>query len=151
MRKQCKRKMYAVVNPIEFVMEGIKPISNQKADKLLMRELSSLDAMSKGMGTLQEWTDINQVLTLCETMAINGVGIEALRACETLQEDLILSAKRFEATGRMGMTAVGLNAARDVIEYHHMQRTAVTLIEYEKAIRLAFQRGQSKAPGVVEI
>ena len=150
-KKRCIRKVYAKINPIHYVMESIKPVNQASVDKLLTRELSSLEAMAKGSGTLQEWTDLNDVLSLCETMARNGIGNEALDACKTLQADLIAAAKRYEQTKRMGMTATGIQAARDVIEYHNLQRTSITLIEYEKQIKITTQRRNSRSPEVVEI
>jgi len=151
MRKQCKRRIWAKVNPLTYVLEGIKPVSDEKLDRLAMRELSSLEAMSKGKGGLQEWTDINNVLSLCETMANSGVGAEALPSCKTLQDDLINSARRYEKTGKMGMTAQGIQAARDVIEYHSLQRQSVPLIDYERVIQLVDRMQKSKAPEVVTI
>lgn len=84
-------------------------------------------------------------------MARIGIGPEALTACEAAQTALMDAQQRFERTGRMGITGPGLQALRDVYEYHDLQRQSVSRAEYEKAIVTTMQRVRGKAPEVVEL
>lgn len=150
-RKKCTRKVWALLNPIAHVIEGIQVTPDYKLKQLHMRELAALEAMAKGRATVQEWSDLTSVMNICEGMATHGVGAEALPDCQTLAKELKAAAKRFDTTGRMGMTATGLQAARDVIEWHDLQRRSITLAEYEQHIDRTTRRIKSKAPEVEEI
>ena len=128
MKKQCRRKVWQLLNPLAHVLEGIQVTPNDKLDQLMMRELSALEAMAKGRATLQEWQDLTAVLNVCESMA-----------------------RRYEKTKLMGMTATGLQAAREVIEYHDLQRRSITRGEYEAQIQRALRRIRSSAREVEEV
>lgn len=136
MRKRCIRKKWALVDPIAHAIEGASITAPDKLDKLLLRELASLDALAHGKGGLQEWSDMSAVLNLAETMARQGVGIEALPACADAESALIEAATRFQATRRMGLSGRGIQALRDVIEYHHLQRQSISRSEYDRHIQL---------------
>lgn len=137
MRKVCRRKVWAKIDPIAHAIAGVRPTSEADRAALHIRELSALDAMTHGRGGLQEWHDLTAVLNLCEAAALTVIGPEALPSCKAAQEALMDAARRFEATGRMGLTATGIQALRDVIEYHDMQRRSISRSEYEGVIRKA--------------
>lgn len=151
MRKRTVRRHYELVNPLTFAMEGASLISEEKKNKLRFRELAAIDAFVKGKAGLQEWHDINSMLSVAETMAKAGVVVEVLDACKSAQAHLIDAARRFESTGRMGLTGLGIQAMRDLYEYHDLQRSSVILREYENFIQKAVNKVRSKSPDVVEI
>lgn len=151
MKKKCKRKVWALLNPLEHVIQGLQVTPDYKLDQLHLRELSALEAMIKGQGNVQCWSDLSSVLNICEGMAMNGVGAEALPDCSALQDELKAAARRFDATGKMGLTAQGIQAARSVIEYHDLQRRSITLAEYEKHIDRVTKRIRGKAKEVEEV
>ena len=151
MKKRCIRKHYKLLCPIKHAIDGACITADKLLDDLLLRELASLESMAKGQGGLQEWSDLNAVLGISETMARNGIGPEVLPFCAALQADLMVSARRFEATHKMGMTAKGIQAARDVIEYHTLQRKSIPRSEYEQMIAKTLKRIRSKAPEVLDL
>jgi hypothetical protein len=151
MKKKTKRKTRWINNPLAFVLESIRPVNDDDLRKLLTVELACLDAFAKGHATLQDYVEIEFVCNLSETMAMAGVGPEVLETCQKAQAHLLDAANRFTATAKMGTTGLGLAAFRDLIEYHDLQRQAVTLGEYEGFIKKTKQRVKSKAPGVVEV
>lgn len=151
MKKICKRKHYALINPIAHAIEGARITPGEQLDKLRLRDLASIEAFGKGKAGLQEWSDINALLTMCETMARGGVGPEAMEACESAQAALVESARRFETTKRMGTSGLGLQAFRDLFEYHDLQRQSVSRGEYERWIQSGVNRLKSNAPEVVTI
>lgn len=150
-RKVTRRKHYALVNPILMAVRGACITPNEALNSLKLRELASLDAMSKGKGDIQSWRDLADLVNLTETMAKNGIGPEALPDCTKLQDDLILAARRYEATKAMGLTAQGITAAREVIDWHDLQRRSVARADYEKAIRKTRDRIRSGAVEVVAL
>jgi hypothetical protein len=60
----------------------------QTLDKLRFLDYSALEAITKGMGTIQDWRTLVDVLNLSEVMAKDGIGPEVLPVCEKAQEAL---------------------------------------------------------------
>lgn len=154
MRKHTKRRLWNVepgFDPIAHAIAGARVTNKASLDALQMRELSALEAITHGHGGLQDWRDLADVINLCETAARMGIGPEALPACALAQDTLLDAAKRFEDTGKMGLTGAGIKALRDVIEYHHLQRQSIARSQYEQIIRKTVARIRSNAPEVVAL
>ena len=154
MRKQCKRKIWNVepgFNPVAHAIAGACVTDKASLDSLQTRELSAVESITKGKGTLQDWRDLADVINVCETAARMGIGPEALESCQVAQDKLLQAAKRYEDTGKMGLTGEGIRALRDVIEYHHLQRQSISRSKYEEVIRKTAWRIRSHAPEVVEV
>lgn len=148
MRKRTRRKVWGLVNPVQHAIEGAMITPDSLLITLRLRELQAIEAFRTGTAGLQEWHDINAMHGLCETMAREGIGPEALEACERAEVALIEAARRFEKTGKMGTTGPGLQAFRDVFDFHDLQRKSVARAKYDDMIRLATARIRSRAPGV---
>lgn len=148
MRKRTQRKVWRLVNPIEHVLEGIRPPHGDKLDQLRTHELTSIEAFRMGQATKQDWAKLVGMLNLTEHLATNGVGPEALPTVEEAHRHLIDAAKRYEQTRKMGLTGLGLQCMRELYEYHDLMRQSITLAEYEKAIKETTLRVSSRAPEV---
>jgi len=152
MKKHTKRKVYGLIyDPMKYVKDGIFATPETHLDKLRARELSAIEALAKGKGGINEWRDLTEMLNIAETMANSGIGPEALPVCEQAQAELLAAAKRFELTRRMGLTATGLAAIKELFAYHDAQRTAITRGEYEKAIQTTMKRVKTHAGEVVDV
>ena len=151
MRKRCIRKHYARMNPITMAIEGAAITPSDRLDELRVRELAAIEAFRTGAATIQEWSDVNNMQNLCQTMALAGVGPEALEAAQVCERELIGLAHRFEKTKRFTLTGTGLNAMREVYEYHDLQRQSISRGEYERHIVKLQNRLRSKAPGVIAL
>ena len=116
-----------------------------------MRELAALEAMSKGSGTRVEWQDLTDMLNVCEVMAMEGIGPEAFLSCRDAQEALIEAARRYESTQKMGLSGVGIQALREVYEYHDLQRRSVSRALYEQMIVKTRRRITGRAKEVIEL
>lgn len=148
MKKRTRRKVWGLVNPVQHAIEGAAYVPDELLAPLRLRELGAIEAFRTGTAGLQEWHDVNAMHGLCETMARAGIGPEALDACDRAEAALIDAARRFERTRKMGTTGPGLQAFRDVYEYHDLQRQSVARATYDQMIRLATARIRSGAPGV---
>lgn len=149
MRKRTKRKVYALVNPIEHAIIGAAFPLQSKLDELRMLELTCIERFCNGRATLKDWQSMSSLLAISEVMAKRGVGKdEVLPVCTIVENELIEAAHRFEATGRMVLTEAGLQALRDLYEYHDLQRNSVTQREYEQMILATYNRIKSQAPDV---
>lgn len=151
MRKTTKRKHWKLLDPIRHAILGAGITQEHLLDKLRLTELAALDAMTKGWGTVQDWQELVDMMNISEVMSMDGVGPEALPFCQRAQDALQEAALRYQNTMRMGLTGDGINALREVFEYHDLQRRSIPRSLYEKMIIKTKQRIQSKAKEVVEI
>ena len=134
-RKKCRRKVWNLINPIKHAMEGAAITPDSVLLELRTRELGAIEAFAKGHAGLQEWSDLTAMLNVCEHMGRKGVGQEVIETCKQAQEHLKEAAYRFEKTGKMGTTGQGLQAFRDLYEWHDLQRKSIARSEYDKLIQ----------------
>lgn len=130
------------LNTIEHAMAGAAITTEQARDQLLMRELSALDAFTRGHARLQEWSDLVNLNNIAQTMA-GSLGVmrdEVMTACHRAEQDLIETAERFQRTGRMGLSGQAIEHLREVLRLHEEQRASVARSVYEEAIRLTDAR-----------
>ena len=151
MRKHTRRKHWNLVDPIAHAIAGAAITTKEHLDKLMLLELSSLDAMTHGRAGTSDWKDLTDVLNLCETMAKGGIGPEALPYCEVAEEALKQAAYRYQQTMKMGLSGTGLTAMKHLLEYHQLQRISISRSEYERWIQKTRNKILSKAKDVVEI
>ena len=152
MKKQCKRKVRPLIyNPMEYVMDGVKPTSDRVLNKIRMLELASMESMSKGMGTVVDWSQLIDMVNLAEQFAKIGVGIEVMEYCQIAQAAMIETAEYYEQTRTMKLSDAGLQALREVYAYHDLQRQSVTRAEYEQVIMTMANYIRSKGRDVVEV
>ena len=151
MRKVCKRKHWNLIDPVAHAIAGAAITDKQSLDKLRLLELSAIESMSKGAGTIADWQSLVDMMNICEMMATKGIGPEALVYCNIAQNELSVSAKRYEKIKRMGLTGEGIQAVREVYDYHDLQRTSISRSEYERMIDKTRKHLQSRSELVTEI
>ena len=152
MRKKCKRVVRPLMNPISMAMESAAIPDKKSLDKLRMLELAAIEALAKGQAAANEWRDLAGMVNLCESMAEAGIGPEAFEATQRAQEALIEAFKRKDKVGgRLVVSGAGLQAVRDVFEYHDLQRQSVARSVYEWHIKRVKNWINGKSPRVVRI
>ena len=151
MRKQTRRKVYRLVNPISYAIEGATITPEDILDKLRQRELTSIEAFRMGKADLADWQMINDMANLCEVMAKSGIGPEALEAAERTHEYLLEAYHRYNKTKKMGTSGLGLVAFRDCYEYHDLQRQSISRSVYEQMLTKTMNQIRSKSPDVLEL
>jgi hypothetical protein len=152
MRKKCKRRVWSTkINPVAHAIAGAAVPDKQSLDKLRICELSAIDAMTKGMGTTEDWRWLADVINIAEMMGKAGIGPEVLPYCKEAQNELLKAAERYQSTKKMGLSGVGIKAIKDVWEFHDLQRTSIPRSEYEKMIQKTANYIKSHGKDVVEI
>lgn len=151
MRKRCKRKVYALVNPIDMAIQGACITAGQPLQQLRLGELSALDAMKRGIGTVEDWRILTDMMNIAEQMGKDGIGPEVLPWCEQAQQSLYKAAKRYEGNAVMGLDGQGIRALTEVFEYHDLQRTSVARSVYEQQIEKTRRKIKSHGKDVVAI
>jgi hypothetical protein len=152
MRKRTRRKVYPLVNPIEMAISGAGIATNDRLDKLRALELSAIDAIAHGSGTMGDLGTLRDMLNIAEVMALGGVGPEVLEPSRLAQRELVDMIERHNRTGRIGSTGAGLEAFREAYRWHDIQRTSIARSEYEHFIKKtanAIKGGKAKAVTVV--
>jgi hypothetical protein len=151
MRKRTKRKMWNLIDPIQHAIVGAAITPRQTLDKLRVLEYSALDAMTKGLGTVQDWRTLVDVLNLSEVMAKAGIGPEVLPVCAKAQDALHKAALRYQETMRMGFDGTGIQAVRELIEYADLQQGSISRAEFEQYVKKTRDYIKSNSDKVVEI
>ena len=152
MKKMCKRKIWSTtINPITHAIAGARVTDQGLLDKLRMRELSAFDSMVKGLGTVEDWRVLVDMMNIAEMMGKSGIGPEVLPYCEEGFQAMTEAALRYQKTMKMGLSGVGINALREICAYHDLQRTSVSRSVYETMITKTANYLRSKGKDVVEI
>ena len=107
-----------------------------------------MEAFRTGKANKQDWNNINAVCNLAESMAAADIGPEVMEYKAIAEMHLIDSKDRYLKTGRMGATGLALQAFKDIIEYHELQRTAVARSVYEKHIKKVTDMIKSRSPKI---
>ena len=151
MRKVCRRRVYQLVNPIAHAIAGAGITTDDCLKQLKDKELAAIEAMRTGNATVYTWQELVDMNNICQVMARNGIGPEALVDCMMAEIELQHAAKRYEATGRMLLTGTGLRAINEVLEWHHLQRTSISRSEYERMIAKTRNKLRSRSKDVTVI
>ena len=146
MKKKCKRKVRVAMNPIEIAIAGARLVDQKALNYLRQRELSSLESITKGKGTRQDWQELADVMNITQMMALHGIGPEALEACDIASVALVEAKERFDKTGKMGLSGIGLAAIRDVLEYAQLQQSSIARSKFEEMIDKTLNHLKSKSP-----
>ena len=131
-----------------MAIEGACITPQETLKTLTDRESEAIDAMMKGKGNLRYWQDIVDMNNVCQTMGRNGIGPECLVDCMMAEIELKAAAKRYEKTGKMGLTAVGIKSIQNVQEWHKLQRASVSRKEYERQIAKTLSKLRSRSSEV---
>ena len=145
MRKRTKRKIYDKVCPITHAIAGASITDEESLDVLRGRERGSLEAFRTGAADKQDWNNINAVAQLSESMAQAGIGPEVMVAVKIAEMHLLDAKDRFDRLGKVGTTGLGLQAMKDLLEYHELQRTSVSRSVYESHIKRVTDMIRSKS------
>ena len=145
-RKKCRRKVWALIDPIAHAIAGAAITDTASLDKLRMLELSAIEAFAKGRATPDDWRALADMLNVCETMARDGIGPEALEPCTQAQEALGHAHARHKAGKPLLFTGLELQTVRDAYEYADLQRASVSRSQLETAVKKTADRIRSAHP-----
>jgi phage gp16-like protein len=148
MKKRTKRKIYPLVNTITFAIEGARVIDEAMLTEVRRLELAAIDAFRTGEATRTHWNQLNDMASLGELMALDGVGVEVLEVAEKAEDFLRDAKKRFAETGKMSFEAAGVITLNDLHEYHDLQRQSVSRAGYWLYVKKMMDLRRSKAPMV---
>jgi hypothetical protein len=147
-RKHCKRKHWALVDPIAHAIVGASIPSESRLDKLRMKELSAIESFAKGNAGPSDFRDVCDMLNVAETAGLSGVGPEVLPVCAALELALLGVKEQYEQKNTMVLRSHELQLMRDLYQFHDAQRTAIDLSTYERIIRKTVNKIKGAHPKV---
>lgn len=147
-RKVCRRKHYALVDPIQMAILGAAPAAQSLLDEIRTRNLSAIESFAKGVATPHDWRTLADAINVAQTMGEGGIGPEALPACEAASEALSNAHGRYSRIGRLGMTGPELQSLREMHEWHDLQIQSITRGEFERWIARTSDRIRSAHPSL---
>ena len=147
-RKKCRRKVWDLLDPVSLAISGAAITDTASLDKLRMLDLSAIEAFAKGRATPDDWRALADLLNLCETLARDGIGPEALEPCTQAQEALGHAHARHKDGKPLLFTGPELQAVRESYEFHDLQRTSISRSQYEQAITKTANRIKSAHPSL---
>lgn len=147
-RKSTKRRHYPLLDCVAHAMAGAAITPDHLLNKLRLVELSAIESFTSGRATKEDWKALADMLNVCETLSLGGVGPEALEACQRAQQGLSEARERYDRTKRMGLSGPAIQAMRDLHEYHDLQRTSIPRGDYERFIQKTRNRIISAHPSL---
>ena len=147
-RKHCKRKHYALMDPITLAIAGAAIPDAALLDKLRVLELAALQAWADGAATSEDWRTFADLVNLTTSMAGMGVGPEAMEAAHRAEAALLRAHGRYATGLPMTASRTDVQALRDLYEYHDLQRMSVARSVYERAIVLTIGKIKGAGPNV---
>ena len=151
MRKKCRRKIWAKVDPINHAIKGAAITDDESLAKLELIELSALESMAKGHGTWEDWDVLANCVNIAEVMSRSGIGVEVLTVCEAAEKELRNAAERFKRIQKMGLTGLGIQNFRELMEFVNLQRRSISRGEFERMIEKTMNCIRSNHHKVVHI
>ena len=152
MKKRCRRKIWSIqTNPIAHAIAGAAITSRDILDGLRVRELTSLEAITKGQGTINDWQILCDLLNVSEMMGKQGIGPEVLPICKEVHNALHKAALRYEKTKKIGLDGKGIQAIRELMEYADLQQSSISRSEFERQIQKTHNYIRSHGKDVLEI
>ena len=146
-RKPFRSRWSRDANILARVVTGVLPTPDGLLERQQAQERDVLEAFEQGTATPRHFQVIADVLNVAETMAYAGIGRdEVLPVCETSQELLLAAKERHDQTGKLTVSDMGAKVLRDLVEYHHLQRTAVDWQTYAKMVERTGQLIRSAHP-----
>lgn len=147
-RKRCRRKVWALVNPVAHAIEGAAITSPADLDRLRLVELAAIEAFAKGRAMPDDWRTLADMVNVSETLSRMGVGPEAMESCLKAQEALGAVHARHSAGKALLFTGPELQAIREAYEYADLQRASISRSELERAIKRTADRIRGAHPSV---
>jgi hypothetical protein len=152
MRKQCRRKIWSTqTNPVAHAIAGAAITTRDVLDRLRLRELAALEAVTKGHGNVNDWQILCDLLNAAEMMGKQGVGPEVLPVCKEVHDALHKAALRYEKTTKIGLDGKGIQAVRELMEYADLQQSSISRSEFERYIQKTHDYIRSGGHDVLEI
>ena len=139
MRKRSKYRPRAVlVNPLGYVLESIKPVSQheQYLVELKIKNHLAMSTLTKGLATRGDIDTLIASVNIVEALYRLGFGREYADVVKDGLNALRSVGKRGVESGKFILKSSEMNALNLVMELHDAQMDIITIKDMDKAIDL---------------
>lgn len=139
-------------NPVAYVLEGLKPITEHNSYWLDLRIKNSaaMAALFKGLATKADMDTLIGMHNICEALWQMGLGKDYSDVLIRGKVALLDVGDRGKASGRFVLKAPEMQALNDLMELHDAQMEISTVRDLEKAMALARQQIANKQAHVIK-
>lgn len=121
-------------NPIEWVVTGVKPATEDAQTKLKVGLHWSMAKITKGEGDTTDWQNVSDALNVSMVLCEMGLGKEYLPELETAMYAMVDLRDRYKKTGRMVLKALEMQAINLGLELHDEQIAVAPVKDMELAL-----------------
>lgn len=139
-------------NPVAYVVEGLKPITEHDSYWLDLRIKNSaaMSALFKGQATRQDMETLIAMHNICEALWQMGVGRDYGDVVIRGKVALLDVGARGKSSGHFVLKAPEMQALNDLMELHDAQMEISTVRDLEKATAIARQQINNKQAYVIK-
>jgi hypothetical protein len=142
--KKKYRPKGVVLNPIEYVISGMKPPAEDVKTKLKVAYHWAMANLTKGRGTPTDWQEVTNTLNVAMVLCERGFGREYLPSLSEAADALVRMRDRYKQEGKsLLFRADEMKAVNEAIDLHDAQLDAtlvkdveLAVIEVERRLRL---------------
>lgn len=129
-----------ILNAIEFVRGGYKPVRQENLQKLALNNHGAMAAIAEGRGDLEHWKQLTGAVNIALIMCEMGIAPEYLPLANLAQDALVAMGKRNLQIGRWVFKADELKVLNELFEVHEAQLAAARVIDIERATDIVKER-----------
>lgn len=140
MRKRTKRKVRPLINPLDYVLIGLKPLTAAKSANvdLRLKNRIALEALAKGEAVQHDMDMLIASMNISNALRMLGIGRD--EEYDKLQDEAIAAISavrdRGERTGRCVCTGPELTAIKLMFEFHDAQLDITPIYQLDKANKM---------------
>ncbi len=134
--KKKYRPKGVVLNPIEYVISGMKPPTEDVKTKLKVAYHWAMASLTKGNGTPDDWQEVTNTLNVAMVLCEKGFGREYLPSLSNAADALVRMRDRFKQEGKsLLFRADEMQAVNEALALHDAQLEATLVKDVELAVK----------------
>lgn len=133
--KKRYRPKGIIINPIEYVVSGLKPASEEAQTRLKLGYHWAMLRLTRGEGTKEDWWEVANAMNVAIVLAEHGYG--DAEVIEDVKEAMLALHRvklRYRETGRLLFRGEELTAVNLGLDIHDAQMETATVRDIELAI-----------------
>lgn len=132
--KKKYRPKRVVQNPVEYVITGLRPPSEDKAVQVKLGYHWAMKNLTQGKGTLADWQSVCNAMNLTMVLAEMGWGQDYIEQIRDAMHGLAAMRDRYKDGKPLLFTGPELRDLNFALEIHDAQVGEVPVRDFEKAI-----------------
>ena len=132
-RKKYRQKRN-LQNPIDYVLKGVKPASQDAQTKLRVGYHLSMAALCKGEGDTHDWQNVSDAMNVAMVLCEMGYGEDYLPDLSTAMQSMLAMRDRYKQGMSLLFRGEEMQAVNLGLDLHDAQVEEVPLAAFERAL-----------------